>query len=118
LNLLIDARSGSEYVSNSSPFAIFTKERTLVAAYIIPRLLSSVIRLMVVSSINELVLFHSVAKSTLDKVIVMKTIKMVILSRYTKFIGVVRSPKLFLKSLTTRLNAIDVVLEAMDDTEA
>jgi len=73
---------------------------------------------MVVSVINEFVLFHRVAKSTLDKVIVMNTIKTVILFRYTKFIGVVRSPKLFLKSFTTRLKAIDVVLEAMEDTEA
>jgi hypothetical protein len=54
----------------------------------------------------------------LDKVIVIKTINTVILSRYTKFIGVVRSPKLFLKSFTTRLKAIEVVLEAIDETEA
>ncbi len=105
-------------MSNSIPFAILTKDRTLVAAYIIPRLLSSVIRLIVVSSIKEFVLFHSVAKSILDKVIVMKTIKTVILLRYTKFIGVVRSPKLFLKSFTTRLKAIVVVLEAIEETEA
>jgi hypothetical protein len=84
----------------------------------IPKLLSSVIRLMLVSSINKFVLFQSVAKSMLDKVIVIKTINTVILSRYTKFIGVVRSPKLFLKSFTTRLNDIEVVLEAIDETEA
>ena len=53
----------------------------------------------------------------LDRVIVMKIIKMVILFRYTKFIGVVRSLKLFLKSLTTRLKAMDCVLEAIDDTD-
>jgi hypothetical protein len=32
--------------------------------------------------------------------------------------GVVRSPKLFLKSFTTRLKDIEVVLEAIDETEA
>lgn len=53
-----------------------------------------------------------------DKAIVMKTINTVILLRYTKFIGVVRSLKLFLKSFTTRLKAIEVVLEAIDETEA
>jgi hypothetical protein len=84
----------------------------------IPKLLSSVIILMLVSSINKFVFVQSVAKSMLDKVIVIKTINTVILSRYTKFIGVVRSPKLFLKSFTTRLNDIEVVLEAIDETEA
>jgi hypothetical protein len=84
----------------------------------IPKLLSSVIILILVSSINKFVFVQSVAKSMLDKVIVIKTINTVILSRYTKFIGVVRSPKLFLKSFTTRLNDIEVVLEAIDETEA
>jgi hypothetical protein len=54
----------------------------------------------------------------LDRVIVMNTIKTVILFKYTKFIGIVRSLKLFLKSLTARLKPIDVVLDAADDTEA
>jgi hypothetical protein len=84
----------------------------------IPKLLSSVIILILVSSINKFVFVQSVAKSMLDKVIVIKTINTVILSRYTKFIGVVRSPKLFLKSFTTRLKDIEVVLEAIDETEA
>ena len=84
----------------------------------IPKLLSSVIILMLVSSINKFVCVQSVAKSMLDKVIVIKTINTVILLRYTKFIGVVRSLKLFLKSFTTRLKAIEVVLEAIDETEA
>ena len=53
-----------------------------------------------------------------DKVIVIRTIKTVILFRYTKFMGIVRSLKLFLKSFTIRLKPTDVVLDAVDDTEA
>jgi hypothetical protein len=70
------------------------------------------------SSIYRSVLFQTVAKSMVDKVIVIKTIKTVILFRYTKFIGIVRSLKLFLKSFTIRLKPTDVVLDAVDDTEA
>ena len=70
---------------------MLTKERTLVESYIIPRLLSSTMRFILVSSIYKTVLFHTVAKSMLDKVIVIRTIKTVILLRYTKFIGTVRS---------------------------
>jgi hypothetical protein len=73
---------------------------------------------MLVSSINKFVFVQRVAKSMLDKEIVIKTINTVILLRYTKFIGVVRSLKLFLKSFTTRLKAIEVVLDAIDETEA
>jgi hypothetical protein len=73
---------------------------------------------MLVSSINKFVFVQSVAKSMLDNEIVIKTINIVILLRYTKFIGVVRSLKLFLKSFTTRLKAIEVVLDAIDETEA
>lgn len=48
----------------------------------------------------------------------MKMINMVILFKYTRFKGVDRSPRVFLKSLTTLLKAIDVVLDAIEDTEA
>ena len=96
---------------------MLTKERTLVESYIIPRLLSSTMRFILVSSIYKTVLFHTVAKSMLDKVIVIRTIKTVILLRYTKFIGTVRSLKLYLKSFTIRLKLIDVVLDAVDDIE-
>jgi hypothetical protein len=53
-----------------------------------------------------------------DNVKVIRTIKTVILFRNTKFMGIVRSLKLFLKSLTIRLKPIVVVLDAADDTEA
>ena len=75
-------------------------------------------RFKLFSSIYKSVLFHTVAKSMVDNVKVIRTIKTVILFRNTKFMGIVRSLKLFLKSFTTRLNAIDVVLEAMEDTDA
>ena len=94
------------------------KERTLVESSMIPRLLYSVSRLIVVSFTRAFELFHRVAKSTLDSVIVIKMIRIVILLRYTRFKGVYRSPKLFLKSFTTRLKAMEVVLDAIDDTDA
>lgn len=115
---MIDVRSGSAYVSNSRPLAMLIKERTVVESYIIPRVLSSTMRFKLFSSIYKSVLFHTVAKSMVDNVKVIRTIKTVILFRNTKFMGIVRSLKLFLKSLTIRLKPIVVVLDAADDTEA